>query len=278
MVGMARGVVVAFGLVGVAALLTAVGCTSTSAMPTCTLGAPCSNASLCMGGIPGCTSNCQCLDGKWQVPCPTDLPQTGSACTLEGEECGYVTSTNACEADNCYCQSGAWDCEPSCAIGPEYDSGATDARTDANEDAASGDAGTISIPTCADASAAIFASSYDQSCKVDSDCVSVGEGNLCNECSLVCRTATINASAGDEYLSAFTNTPAGAGPHILAAHARKSRPDLAASGACANREANVSSRMPERIRVPTPGRAALPTPAGSKTWHIASQSPLLSSA
>jgi hypothetical protein len=208
---MARHLSFAVGLLCKAVQFAAVGCTGTSAMPTCTLGAPCSNASLCMGGIPGCTSNCQCLDGKWQAPCPTDLPQTGSACTPEGAYCGYTTSTNTCEADNCYCKGGAWNCEPSCAIGPENDSGATDA----NEDAASDDAGTSSIPTCADASAAIFASSYDQSCKVDSDCVSVGEGNLCNECSLVCRTATINASARDEYLSAFINTPAGAGPHMI---------------------------------------------------------------
>ena len=50
------------------------------------------------------------------APCPTALPQTGSACTPEGTECGYSTSTNACGADNCYCQSGAWNCEPTCIV------------------------------------------------------------------------------------------------------------------------------------------------------------------
>jgi hypothetical protein len=83
---------------------------------TCALGAACSSTDLCMGGIAGCTSNCQCLNGTWQAPCPTDLPQTGSACTPEGAECGYATSTNTCGADNCYCQSGTWSCEPSCII------------------------------------------------------------------------------------------------------------------------------------------------------------------
>jgi hypothetical protein len=78
-------------------------------------------------GITGCDSNCQCLDGTWQAPCPADLPQTGSACTTEGAECGYTTSTNACEADNCYCKSGVWNCEPSCAIGPAIEDAAADA-------------------------------------------------------------------------------------------------------------------------------------------------------
>ncbi len=54
----------------------------------CKLGAACSNARLCTGGVAGCTSNCQCLDGKWQAPCPADLPRTGSACTPAGAECG----------------------------------------------------------------------------------------------------------------------------------------------------------------------------------------------
>ncbi len=128
--GMARGVTMAFGLVGaVAVVAVAQGCSSTGAAPgACSLGAACSNTELCMGGIASCTSNCQCLGGKWQAPCPMDLPRTGTACTPEGAYCGYTTSTNACEADNCYCKAGAWNCEPSCAIGPlEDDSGAADA-------------------------------------------------------------------------------------------------------------------------------------------------------
>ena len=96
---------------------------------SCTLGAACSSTELCMGGIAGCTSNCQCLDGTWQAPCPMGLPQTGSACTPEGAYCGYVTSTNACGADNCYCKAGAWSCGPSCIIGDASTS--ADTGTDA---------------------------------------------------------------------------------------------------------------------------------------------------
>jgi hypothetical protein len=70
---------------------------------TCTLGAACSSADLCPGGIAGCESNCQCLNGTWSTPCPTGLPPTGGACTPEGAECGYPTSTNAC---------GAWTATP----------------------------------------------------------------------------------------------------------------------------------------------------------------------
>jgi hypothetical protein len=51
---------------------------------TCTLGAACSSADLCPGGIAGCESNCQCLNGTRSTPCPTGLPPTGGACTPEG--------------------------------------------------------------------------------------------------------------------------------------------------------------------------------------------------
>jgi hypothetical protein len=169
-----------------------VGCTSTSTTPTCTLGAPCSNASLCMGGISGCTANCQCLDGTWQAPsCPTDLPQTGSACTPEGAYCGYTTSTNTCEADNCYCKGGAWNCEPTCIIG--------DASTSADTGACIDDASVKLIQ----------ASDYDQSCTVDTDCRSVAEGNACVPCAFACGLgAAINVSALAQYNSDVANTPA----------------------------------------------------------------------
>src|SRR5882672_2982865 len=38
----------------------------------CQLGAGCSDTQVCTGGIVGCTSNCQCLGGTWQAPCPDD--------------------------------------------------------------------------------------------------------------------------------------------------------------------------------------------------------------
>ena len=57
----------------------------------------------------------------------------------------------------------------------------------------------------------IQASNYDQSCKSDFDCIAVGEGYVCNECTLACGIATINAGARAQYLAAFAGTPAGDG-------------------------------------------------------------------
>ncbi len=115
--------------------------------------------------------------------CPVTLPHAGDACGTAGMECGYATSTNACGADNCYCQGGTWNCEPTCVI----------------------DAG----PTCTDANSQLIqASSYDQSCKVDSDCVAVGEGNACYACQIACPNAAINASAKARYLADIPKTAA----------------------------------------------------------------------
>jgi len=81
---------------------------------SCQLGGGCSMTQLCMGGIAGCTSNCQCLDGTWRAPCPMDLPKAGGACTPAGAECGYSNIANGCGAADCYCQGGAWSCGPTC--------------------------------------------------------------------------------------------------------------------------------------------------------------------
>jgi hypothetical protein len=91
----------------------------------CAFGGACTPTQSCMGGVAGCTSNCQCLAGKWQAPCPVDLPPNASACGAEGAQCGYVTATNPCGAANCYCRGGAWTCGPTCAVPP-----AADASTD----------------------------------------------------------------------------------------------------------------------------------------------------
>jgi hypothetical protein len=107
--------------------------------PNCVLGGTCSPTDVCTGGVAGCTSNCQCLNGTWQAPCPTDLPQTGSACAPFaaeaplGTECGYPTSTKACGAATCYCENSVWSCEPACIIGDAStspDTGASDAAPD----------------------------------------------------------------------------------------------------------------------------------------------------
>jgi hypothetical protein len=100
-----------------------------SALLTCALGAACSETQVCPGGIAGCSSNCQCLNGAWQAPCPAYLPQTGDECAAPGAYCGYSDVANGCGADNCYCQGGAWACEPTCIIPDDAatDSGPADA-------------------------------------------------------------------------------------------------------------------------------------------------------
>jgi hypothetical protein len=82
---------------------------------SCTLGGACATTSPCEG-VEGCTSQCQCLSGTWQEPCPASLPASGDPCTADGAYCGYVTSTNECGAANCYCQHDAWNCGPTCVI------------------------------------------------------------------------------------------------------------------------------------------------------------------
>ena len=55
----------------------------------------------------------------------------------------------------------------------------------------------------------IHASSYDQSCTTDSDCVAVAEGNACIACGFNCANAVINVSAQAQYRADIANTPAG---------------------------------------------------------------------
>ncbi|MGO9839032.1 MAG: hypothetical protein ACLP1X_33025 [Polyangiaceae bacterium] len=62
--------------------------------------------------------------------------------------------------------------------------------------------------SCTDASATVQASSYDQSCTVDTDCVGVSEGDSCNPCDFSCVNAAINAGALTQYTSDTASFPA----------------------------------------------------------------------
>jgi hypothetical protein len=53
--------------------------------------------------------------------------------------------------------------------------------------------------TCTDAG--VQASDYDQTCALDSDCVAVGEGLVCQTCAFVCPTAAINKADMSHYTS-----------------------------------------------------------------------------
>jgi hypothetical protein len=63
--------------------------------------------------------------------------------------------------------------------------------------------------SCTEADAqAVHAASYDQSCKVDHDCVGISEGNSCDPCDFSCANATINAGALAKYTSDTSSFPA----------------------------------------------------------------------
>jgi hypothetical protein len=68
-------------------------------------------------GTLGCYSGaCPIHSCLAQATCPADLPEPGTSCGIDGARCGYATSTNPCGADSCYCQAGAWNCEPTCVF------------------------------------------------------------------------------------------------------------------------------------------------------------------
>jgi hypothetical protein len=116
-----------FALTGaVAAAMLAIdlgACSTESGSPaplSCRLGGACSPAQVCTGGIVGCESNCQCVSGTWQAPCPAEVPRNGDSCTGEGSTCGYLTQAIACGGSvDCYCRGGAWACGPTCVIPPD---------------------------------------------------------------------------------------------------------------------------------------------------------------
>jgi|HubBroStandDraft_2_1064218.scaffolds.fasta_scaffold17668_3 hypothetical protein len=64
-------------------------------------------------------------------------------------------------------------------------------------------------------SAPIVASSYDQSCQTDSDCVGIGVGDPCYPCGVVCPgAAAINASSLAQYMADVLRSPAGKGDFV----------------------------------------------------------------
>jgi len=70
-----------------------------------------------------------------------------------------------------------------------------DASGDAPPSLATGDGACTST-------ASILASSFDQSCVSDLDCVPVGQGSVCAECGFVCPSAAINKGAFAAYQAA----------------------------------------------------------------------------
>jgi hypothetical protein len=77
---------------------------------------------------------------------------------------------------------------------------------EATGDGGKTDAGADAGPPCP--KGIIVASSYDQSCKVDTDCESITEGNTCVPCTLTCANAAINVDAQAQWVSDIAKTTA----------------------------------------------------------------------
>ena len=117
----------------------------------------------------------------WQVGrgqgCPERRPVDGSSCTSAGTTCGYISGlpseTDYVEDSCCDGNTHRW--------GPNPTNGCPNGNT----------CGTIA------------AAAYDQKCTVDSDCVLVTEGDLCQSFCDNCSNATISASAQAQYQADF---------------------------------------------------------------------------
>jgi hypothetical protein len=82
--------------------------------------------------------------------------------------------------------------------------GPSDSSADVNATLADA-SGEFQSPTDDDActsTASIMASSFDQSCVSDLDCVPVGQGTICAECGFACPSAAINKAALAAYQAA----------------------------------------------------------------------------
>ncbi len=175
MVGVARGVLLAFALVGVGSLFPAAqGCTDSADRCTDMHIAPnydqsCSVDSDCVAYIaPTDCCASAAISAAAQAQYLSDRAGCGpSPCTVLCTDESLCCVNGACQLDNC----------------------------------------PVPTPSC---TADIQAANYDQSCSVDSDCVAVGEGSACSPCALACPNAAINVAGHAQYLLDVAMTPAGA--------------------------------------------------------------------
>jgi hypothetical protein len=137
-------------------------------------------------------------------------PSTGTSCETAGGRCVLGGASCAQEA-----ASSAQDCNPS----PPNPGGAFCCLALAEGGNIVADSAAASVPDAAEdadggACIPVLASSYDQSCTVDSDCVAVGEVPSCPAAACDgCTTQAVNRGATTEYRAAlaraFASAPAG---------------------------------------------------------------------
>ena len=126
--------------------------------------------------------------------CSEYPPALGTKCTMPGSVCEYITGSPG-QLPTIYCCDG--------------DTGTWDVRMDGCPNG--------------NACGSIRAQDYDQTCKTNSDCVGVTEGDLCapNVCSN-CKNAAINVGAQAKYAADFESKdstpficPCPSGPSIV---------------------------------------------------------------
>jgi len=82
----------------------------------------------------------------------------------------------------------------------------------------------------------IAASSYDQSCRVDSDCVAIGVGNACYPCEVLCPgAAAIGTASLAQYMSDIADSPAGKGNFVCDCPFVSDASVCCSAGACSSR-------------------------------------------
>jgi hypothetical protein len=104
---------------------------------------------------------------------------------------------------------GASDAGPGSLLGGRGGPGSGGAGYCSTLENANGDASAIhALLGDAAASCTIRAADYDRDCKVDSDCVEVGDGDECTwPCIVACPSAAINVRAHAQYQADYAQTP-----------------------------------------------------------------------
>jgi hypothetical protein len=228
---MARPTTFALGFAAAASLLlrAATGCGTSNTMggsPDASGGANGADSGNDGGGIPlGCNGGCLCF--------AVDACPGGCFVSQTAHPDGSVSEP--------FCGNGIVECSPgggswstgdmsnSCPVPdypPVYLDGSAGAFCCERATGAPDGSGSVCAP---DASAqVIMASSYDQTCAVDTDCVRVSQGNACDPCDFSCPNATIGSGALTKYTSDTSNLPA-----VLAvAHGACPEACVSAGGPC----------------------------------------------
>jgi hypothetical protein len=128
------------------------------------------------------------------IPCCNGNPDP--CCTCTGVVADFDAESECGQATACRAAGGTWNTGTGFDAHPHCEVEAGDADAD--------------VAACADAN--ILASNYDRSCAVDTDCVAIAEGNVCDPCVFDgMLNAAINAGAMAKYSSDIAGTPGAAG-------------------------------------------------------------------